>query len=297
LNLASTDFGYGWTYALNSMDVELDESREDVVLGTGNSMSLDPFEDIYPGPQRVVSIRNGGGRDVTLTLPDGRRTTFRFKPIFHPEDMTADATRVAPSDVTDKLEPLDSGIINLLISTPPFWQDGGFNSTFETHDIAGWKLTSRDGTVYNLTRGESENILWSEHGDGHFINVKTYNAQPKLTSIVQRSGDTIQFTEAGIFHYNATNGLTRSVFIERDGVGRIVAIRDPNSGSNGMPVMKYVYNRDTGNLIQVHRLQGRNTGNYTISRYHYDHPKFPHYITSIEDPRGVPLARNEYDDD
>ncbi len=61
-------------------------------------------------------------------------------------------------------------------------------------------------------------------------------------------------------------------------------------------MMKYIYNRDTGNLIQVHRLQDRAAGTYTITKYHYDHPKFPHYISSIEDPRNIPLARNEYDD-
>ncbi len=32
------------------------------------------------------------------------------------------------------------------------------------------------------------------------------------------------------------------------------------------------------------------------NRYHYDDLNFPHYITSIESPLGVPVARNYYDD-
>src|SRR4051812_44046792 len=103
----------------------------------------------------------------------------------------------------------------------------------------------------------------------------------------------------GIFHFAGSNGvpttnLTRSTFFARDQQGRITEIRDPISSSNGLPVVKYVYNQDSGNLIQVHRLTDRAAGIYTTNKYRYDNPNFPHYITSIEDPRGVPLARNEY---
>jgi len=296
LNPRSGDFGHSWTYTLNSMEVQLDESRRTIAIGSGDVISLDPFEGVYPGPQREISIRTGGSRDVTLTLPDGRRATFAFRPEFHSADMYAEAKWDAPPGVTEKLERLnDSGIINLAYGIPPFWQDGGENSTFDNHDLDGWKLTALDGTEYHITRGEAETVLYQE-SPSHFIPVTAYDAQPKLTRIIQRSGDHIEISDTGLRHYNATNGLTRSVFIERDLAGRIVAIHDPNAGSNGLPVVKYVYNRDTGNLIQVHRLQDRVAGNYLVTKYHYDHPKFPHYLTSIEDPRGVPLARNEYDD-
>jgi YD repeat-containing protein len=119
---------------------------------------------------------------------------------------------------------------------------------------------------------------------------------------VQRSGDSIEIKDDGIFHYAAgpngttTTNLTRSVLFERDGEGRITAIRDPNSGSNGLPVLRYVYHAERGNLLQVHRLTDRAAGTYLMAKYHYDEPRWPHYITSIENPLGVPVARNEYDD-
>ena len=51
---------------------------------------------------------------------------------------------------------------------------------------------------------------------------------------------------------------TRTVWFERDpNSNRITAIRDPNSNSNGVPVVKYIYNQDTGNLIQVLKLTDR----------------------------------------
>jgi hypothetical protein len=79
LNQRSADFGYSWTNALNSMDVQLDEFRENVTAGTPNMPDADEEEDDN-GLPKVISIRTGGSRDVTLTLPDGRRTTFVFKP-------------------------------------------------------------------------------------------------------------------------------------------------------------------------------------------------------------------------
>ncbi len=304
LNQRTADFGYSWTYALNSMDVQLDETRTDATMGS-DAISLDPFEEDRPGLPRKVSVRTGGSRDVTLTLPDGRRTTFVFKPQFHSADMYADAKWEAPPGVTETLERYnDSGVINLPWTAPPFWQTGGDNSTFNNHDLAGWVLTTLDGTKYYITRGTGELIMWDENRDGTYVSVTTYDAQPKLTAIVQRSGDRIQISDTGVEHYApGTNTPSRSMFMQRDSAGRVVAIFDPNSGvtddasaANAKALVKYVYNRDTGNLIQVQRLQDRVAGTYLTTKYHYDHPKFPHYITSIEDPRGIPLARNEYDD-
>src|SRR5439155_14087181 len=88
----------------------------------------------------------------------------------------------------------------------------------------------------------------------------------------------------------------RTVLFDRDSQNRIIGIRDPLSGSSGIPVVKYIYNQDTGNLIQVLRLTDRAAGTYLTNTYHYDNAAFPHYITQIEDGRGIPIARNLYDD-
>jgi len=59
--------------------------------------------------------------------------------------------------------------------------------------------------------------------------------------------------------------------------------------------VKYVYNQDTGNLIQVHKLVDRSLGSYTTNTYHYDNAVFPHFITEIDNPSGIPITRNQYD--
>src|SRR6185312_12116624 len=60
-------------------------------------------------------------------------------------------------------------------------------------------------------------------------------------------------------------------------------------------VVKYEYD-SANNLARVLRLQNRTTQAYTTNTYLYEHPKFPHYLTKVLDPRGVPAARNIYDD-
>src|SRR6267142_128248 len=115
LNPRSAEFGYSWTFALNSMDVQLDDQRHDVTIGSEESPAADDEEDDN-GLHRVVSIRTGGGWDVTLTLPDGRRTTFVFTPAFAPSDCKAYAQWFAPPDVHATLTALgfQADEINLL---------------------------------------------------------------------------------------------------------------------------------------------------------------------------------------
>jgi RHS repeat-associated protein len=316
LNPRSAEFGYSWSYALNSMDVEIDEER---VMVT----AVDTLEDVdLPAVNPMnFSMRVGGGRNVTLTLPDGRRTTFQFTyaKTTSGEDCPScyDGEWIAPAGVTAKLTTLnpatkqstgDDTVIALFSPLQSYWQAGGPFTPLEAYDIPELVLTTDDGTEYHITRdadGEEqptyiyydEAELFADNPSTYYI--KPHPGKPKLSWIKQRSEDIITISDTGITHYPPNSSTpTRSAFIERGEGGRIVAIRDPNSGSNGLPVMKYIYNRDTGNLIQVHRLQDRAAGNYLVTKYHYDHPnpEFAHYITSIEDPRGIPLARNEYDD-
>ena len=72
-NTALGELGFAWTYAVNDMQVEFDEFRIPKTSEIG-----------------TTSIRAGGGRNVSLTLPNGRRTTFAFslKP-GHSEDECA----------------------------------------------------------------------------------------------------------------------------------------------------------------------------------------------------------------
>ena len=306
LNPRAADFGYSWTYALNSMDVQLNDERQNVTIGTSEAPFADDEEDDN-GLPKVVNMRIGGGWDVTLTMPDGRRTTFAFDytgtwPQLH-------ARWISPPDVHATLKMLGNNDINFGVGgfTVPTWADSDLThgrAPLENQDIRGWSLTNQDGTTYIIERpqpGASDtqpiNLVWDPSGNGssNFVSVRAYGP-PKLTKIVQRTGDWIEINNNGVFHHNPTNAITRSVFLTRDQQGRIIELRDPISSSNGLALVKYVYNRDTGNLIQVLKLTDRAAGTYVTNKYHYDNPNFPHYLTSIDNPLGVPVARNEYDE-
>lgn len=295
LNPRSADFGYSWTYSMLGMDVQLDDTRTNITVGTSQvPWAYDEEDDGLP---RVVSIRDGGGWDVTLTLPDGRRTTFMFNPTM--TGLGASAQWLAPPDVHATLTALP-GEDSIQYFPSLYWTVGGGDSTFINHDIKGWVLQTQDGTKYNITRGPLNLVTYWPDPSSQPINVNVYGL-PQLTSIVQRTGDTINIGANGITHSppNSTN-VTRSVLFNRDSQGRIIAIWDPNSLSNSpasvYPALQYIYDADNGNLLQVLKLVDRTLGSYITNRYNYDNPAFPHYITSMVNPLGVPVARNYYDD-
>jgi YD repeat-containing protein len=316
LNPLAGAFGQSWTFALNDMDVVIDEERAVV-----NALdTLDDSADLPAVAPFDFSLRTGGGRDVTLTLPDGRRTTFYFtlvSSVFGDGSGWAyDAKWIAPPGVTATLtteNPTtpaggygDNTLFVPWTSLKPFWRAAGGFPPMDAYDFPTLVLSNRDGTKYVITR-EAQGTPPQPYyiyvdAANYFGNayqpytIQPHPGKPRVSKIIQRSGDTIEISPNNVLHKNPTQDVTRVVLFDRDGAGRITAIRDPNAGTNGLAAVKYVYNRDTGNLIQVQRLVDRAAGAYQTVKYRYDHPRFPHYITSIEDPRGIPITRNEYDD-
>lgn len=294
LNQRKGDLGYSWTYAINDLDVVLDEIREQTPGWSDDDLEL---------TDQNFSQRIGGGRNVTLTLPDGQRTTFYFslepgQPDGGVPCFCYEAKWTPPPGVTAKLEPT---VNNTLYAIPwgiqPFWQAGGPGVPMDNYDFPAFVLTTADGTRYNITR-ENTGAYVTQNETGSYYTVQTYG-KPKLSHIIQRSGDTISIGSDSIVH-STTNGETRRVVFQRNTKGLISGISDPAGLSGTTPVgplaVKYEYDsRD--NLFQVLQLVDRATETYVTNTFSYGLAKFPHYITAIQDPRGITLARNEYDDD
>ena len=293
-----SDFGYSWTYALNSMDVQLDDQRQDVTVGTDQAPFADDETD-DSGLPKVVNIRTGGGLDVTLTLPDGRRTTFAFNPRLDPPNGKAYAQWTGPPEVYAVLTNFDACRDRVgLLPQPCTGRATIFLRSARLRLPRCARLGAPDPGWHPVPTSPAErpnNVVYDTTGSGSFVNVRAYGP-PALTKIVQRTGDSITIGPSGIAHYPTNSSTpTRSVWFDRDSQNRVTAIHDMLSGSNGLPVVKYVYQQDTGNLIQVLKLTDRTAGTYAPEKYHYDNPNFPHYITSIENALGIPVARNLYD--
>ena len=302
MNPNSADFGVGWSYNVASLNVQLDEQRTVATVGGPNL----PFDDLADGPgtdsgPRELSVRTGGGRDVTLTLPDGRQTTFVFSPQPYPGDTGQGTIYQAqwkpPGDVHATLTMTGPDAIYVARGfTDPIWEAGGYDSSWESFDVPGWVLTMADGTQYNIKRTAQGQAVYQPDpvgNPGAFVTVNPYGP-PTLTSIVEPTKDSIVISPNGLTHYDPSSNATRSVWFDRDAAGRIVALHDSIGGSNGPPVAQYRYNQDTGNLVQVLKLVDRTAGTYATNQYDYNNPNFPHYITSIENGLGVPIVQNLY---
>ena len=178
----------------------------------------------------------GGERNVTLTLPDGRRTTFYF----YLEPTSCDRSDVdlcawprwaagpgvfaslrAVNDVKLAILPYSGGM--------EWWTDDA-SSTVENYEFPGYILTMQDGTEYRIDRESlGEKTFVGGTSWGNYAHVY---GPGRLTEIISRSGDKIQISTNRIDHRNPTGTLTRSIWFQRDEEDRIVAIHDPISGSN-----------------------------------------------------------------
>jgi len=280
INPNEGDFGYGWTYALNDMDVALDESREEVqdVTGSGDNFSL----------------RTGGGYDVTLTLPNGQRTTFYFY-LTNTAPYTYQPTWASAPGITATLTAQGNPVIQYFGNgSKPYWSDNDpdtFNVPFDNYDFQGYFLKMMDGTVYKLNREYQGNY---GTGDGDWL-VNTYGP-PYLAKIIQRTSDTITINPNSVV-YTASNGVQRQIVIQRNSDGLIASISDPAAAaSNGPPAVKYEYDASQ-NLIDVQNLVDRTgNGTYVTNFFNYTNVNFPHYITGIINANGTQVAKNFYDD-
>ena len=289
LNTTAGDFGYGWTYAVSDLGVSVDDTRAD----TQDAVDGTPF-----------SLRTGGSWDVTLTMPDtGRRVTFRFG--LAQGTFTAQAYWTPPPGVNATLVPTVSPTLVTLFSLPPIWQVAGEGTDWQAFDWPGFILTTKDGTQYRIDRvDQGDHFYASDNGNSGFVHAYTGGF---LTRVTGTGGEHTDFVHSGatlqnIVQFDALNQQQKSILFKRDAQNRINAIYLPSSlDTNGVPVgpptMTYEYDSN-GNLVKANKLiDASNPANlvYATKTYVYGNLRFPHYITEIQDPRGVSAMQTEYD--
>jgi RHS repeat-associated protein len=284
INPDKGDFGYGWTYALGSMDVSLDETRENVFDLAGD----DGEDDL---PSGTFSLRNGGGYDVTLTLPNGQRTTFYFQLSSADANNNCQPQWQAAPGVTATLGVQGNPLYNLGEGGSPGWYEidnGSEGVPYNNMDFKGFVLTNQDGTLYYINRDDM-----GSHSPGGDWLVETYGP-PYLARIVQRSGDTITINPNSIVHVYS-NAVTTQIEFQRNADGLISSVTDPN-GTGGPAAIQYIYDNND-NLISVLNLVDRDdAGTYVTNTFSYNNANFPHFITGIINANGTPVAKNIYDD-
>lgn len=173
----SGDFGYGWSLGFASAHVQVDPAS-----------------------------------NVTLTLPNGRRSTFYFTPQGH-----------------------------ILYETPAYTGGPGVYGNL-TAD--GCQLLEPAGNGYACLFGDGPNGMYQPSTYTYtdpYGRVYTCDASGQLLSERDLSGDTLTISRDGIV---SSNGDLVVPFV-RDGSGRITAITDPDG-----TVYRYSYD-EAGNLVGV----------------------------------------------
>ncbi|HWQ91673.1 MAG TPA: RHS repeat-associated core domain-containing protein [Clostridia bacterium] len=276
-----TDLGGGWRLALSDLQPELDEERTDTYL----------VDDYGRFP---CSVRTGGGRNVTLTLPDGRCVTYRFG-LRVGASGYAYAEFTPPPGVFAKLRVQgDNRLVYALSawtggSMQPYWQDGGQQTEMESFDFPGYILTLEDGTELFLNRD-----IDPEVPDGGYLPngafVRPRGGRLYVSEIRRPNGEKTVFTQNafGIDQIQTMDsaGQTRPAVVFKRTNGLITSIIDGRT-TEAVPAVKYEYTG--GKLTKVHLLvdPARTPQPYDTITYHYDDTRFPYYVTSIEDPRNA----------
>jgi RHS repeat-associated protein len=261
------DFGFGWT--LSFADLEL---KDDGVyaLATDSEGGGTPFK-----------VRNGGGRDVTLTLPDGRRTTFTYVIGSHtiPEDpFTHKVFYNAQPGVHYSLTPNGSGSV-ILMRTPELnrWSGGTLDEGLDNFEVRGYTLTTKEGIKYIVDRGCTSGVR-TVFVDGEPRDISAVCGDAKLSKIIDRNGNEITFANNEIRH---KNGVAITI-TRKPGTTLIADITGPDGSA-----YHYFYENGNNDLTKVEDAEGNKT------EFSYD---ANHDLKNIVAPNGKTPLVNYYDD-
>jgi len=235
------DFGIGWTLGLKSVRVE-----ENRILGKSWK------QEKTGGTFGQWCITETKSHIVTVTLPDG--TVHKFKPVPTPQ-----CQAIIPIDLVSFNYEAMPGTTSTLVGLV----DESLVPTVGTEfDIINPDTTQPvDPSTYQLTTAEGRTMQVAQ-GIG-------------LQWIEDLNTNSIQFTPNGIIHSSG-----KSVLFQRDNVGRITRITDPNGN-----FLTYTY--DLRGDLASFTDQANNTTTYEYNN--------THGLIAIRDPRGVQPVRNEYD--
>ena len=257
------DFGVGWTLSLSS-GIKL---QENTTLGANWRSTDTTYPLAYGVVGHLYALQPIGRRTVSVTWPDGRTESFRA--VANPSQQHyIPLTWINGVDFV----PIAPATSSLIIT------DGGPNYYYGDLDGLGSLIRVDDGIPTGVAApyDPTSYLLTTADGKQYTFTGDWNNRTAQLTSITDRNGNTIQFTEDGIIH-----SAGKSVTYARDDEGRIISITDPSSDQ-----ILFEYD-DRGDLVAVTNQDG-NTAAFEYNSHHD--------VTEIIDPHGLTPVRNIYDD-
>lgn len=233
----------------------LDTSSGDFGAGWSLSINVKVHDAPAEGPVAPETFRLG--ERVNVTRSDGRRVGFRAQAqVISPWFPFAFTPYFVPdAGVTEKLELADPEYV--------FAYNGFiYQSLFlEPWNPNRFKFTTKEGVVYTISETAG------------------------LETVRDANGNTLTIAPQGII-----SSLGVALTFQRDAAGRITKIIEPPvPGSPSLPgELNYVYD-GLGNLVRFYDQLAHET------KYLYEDPIYPKYLTRIEDPLNRPVVRNVFD--
>ncbi|MGN0877911.1 MAG: RHS repeat-associated core domain-containing protein, partial [Oligosphaeraceae bacterium] len=265
---ADGDCGVGWRQTFDAFDLELLDERMEAEGIDGER----------------VSLRCGGARDVTLTLPDGKRVTFAFE--LRPAGnwgYSYAAVWTPPASCRWTLKALGNSQVTALPGLDPYWQATNPGTPLDMYDFPGYLLTGPDGSEYTFER-ERLGDYDATQEDGGSVSLTCYGI-PRLTQVAFADGRGLILDGTQLLVAEGTGEPVPCLHLERDEHGRIIRLE---GGDDETLTLAFAYDR-LGNLVSCSRsIQGEPLA--LRRRYRYDDPRFPHLLTAIENGAGRQLA-------
>jgi RHS repeat-associated protein len=277
-----SDFGPGWSLNLSAMDVAFPEERQELM-------------DVFG---QHLSIRQGGSRDVCVTLPDGRRVTFVHELVAGGGmSFCYYAQWHAAAASTASLTPTVSNKLMALPGLEPYWEAAGMATPWQYYDFPAFVLSCEDGTKYLLERellGSAELLVGGADGpdDGETYAHVTAYGQARLREMTIRTGERFIFAEDSVSAQSPDGRMKDILRIERgcDAEHRITAI-DSLQGERQR--LEYDYD-ELGRLGRVWQSKP-GMGRQLRRSYAYENELFPYHLTAVRDAHGVLLFGQRFD--
>ena len=239
------DFGVGWTLGIRNVRVEKNN-----VLGLRwyqtRSNTFIPQYCIEPTRPHIV----------TVTMPDGKVNKFEARP----ERRCQQGAPIRETSIVFTPQAGTQGTLSV----------SGDNTVFVAGSVPGpVDLLAYDGTgIFDRTQ-----FVYTAKDGTRF----TINQGSGLQSLRDTNGNTVTVSANGIVHSSG-----KSIVFERDFLGRITQVIDPDGVSNF-----YTYDA-AGDLVSYKDREDNTT------EFDYE-PTIPHHLRSIVDPLERTPIRNEYD--
>lgn len=254
------DFGWGWSAAGNDLSV-----RKNMTFGMQWNVVTSGFN---------ICLRPVGQRRITVTLPDGG--VYRFTARNDPECAFAQVP-----ELNIVLDPLP---------LPVGGNAGGSAGAGRLEVIVNDLVLARGGHIYNADTGEFWNPTDFRFTDSQGMRY-TLREGVGVVEMTDLYGNTVAYGPGGIQH-----SASLGVQLVRDGQGRITRATDPAGRS-----LSYTYNA-AGELASVTDRLGQvtyfqyETATRAPSADESSSQNSAHLLSSIIDPRGEVIARQQFDE-